>query len=299
MSRSPRGSSMIPRIPQQRKPAQFTATKLTYFSPPADGSRALSHISADPATGERLKNWNEDIRAVQIEGIRGKEDISGFQYYRHPAKLTKFTNDKEIEEGYYPESVELLKKLTGASRVVIFDHTIRRRRPGVIDDNPQKRQPVALVRADQTAASCVARVHRHLPATDVPALLRGRFQIINLWRPISHPAVDWPLAVCDFRTLNTKEDLVPVALIYPDREGETYGVKYNPNQKWMYESAMDPKDLVLLKCCPPETRISFDSVQDGSVAIMTPHTGFEDPRTPKDAPLKESIELRALVSYEN
>ncbi|KAI6121179.1 hypothetical protein F5141DRAFT_1088397 [Pisolithus sp. B1] len=193
----------------------FTATELTYFSPPADGSRALSHISADPATGERPKNWNEDIRAVQIEG-----------HPREGGRLTKFTNDKEIEEGYYPESVELLKKLTGASRVVIFDHTIRRRRPGVIDDNPQK-------------PSCVART--------VPALLRGRFQIINLWRPISHPAVDWPLAVCDFRTLNTKEDLVPVALIYPDREGETYGVKYNPNQKWMYKSAMDPKDLVLLK----------------------------------------------------
>lgn len=296
--------SMIPRIPQRRKPVHVTsfhidmstAAKLIYFSPPADGSRAFSHVNADPATGERPKNWNEDVRVVQIEDIRGKEDefsldISGFQYYRHPAKHTKFTNNKEIEEEYYPESVELLKKLTGASRVVIFDHTIRRRRPGVIDDNPQKRQPFALVHVDQTAASSVARVHRHLPATDVPALLRGRFQIINLWRPISHSAVDWPLAVCDFRGLDIKEDLVPVALVYPDREGETYGVKYTHNQKWMYKSAMDPEDLVLLKC--------FDSVQDGSVATMTPHTAFEDPKTPKDTPLRESIELRALVFYEN
>jgi hypothetical protein len=43
---------------------------------------------------------------------------------------------------------------------------------------------------------------------------------------------------------------------------------------------------------------SFDSIQDGSVAVMTPHTGFEDPTTPKDAPLRESIELRALVFYD-
>lgn len=43
---------------------------------------------------------------------------------------------------------------------------------------------------------------------------------------------------------------------------------------------------------------SFDSVQDGSVAVFTPHTGFEDPTTPKDAPLRESIELRALVFYD-
>ncbi|KAI6157164.1 hypothetical protein BKA82DRAFT_13262 [Pisolithus tinctorius] len=264
----------------------FTTTKLTYFSPPADGSRAFAHINADPATGERPKNWNEDIRVAQIEDIRGKEveyslDVSGFQYYRHPAKHTKFTNDKEIEEEYYPESIELFKKLTGASRVVIFDHTIRRRRPGEVDDNPHKRQPLALVHVDQTEGSSIARVHRHLPARD----------IINLWRPISHPAVDWPLAVCDFRSLDMKEDLLPVALIYPDREGETYGVKYSPNQKWMYKSAMDPEDFVLFKC--------FDSVQDGSVAILTPHTGFEDPKTRKDAPLRESIELRALVFYEN
>ena len=43
---------------------------------------------------------------------------------------------------------------------------------------------------------------------------------------------------------------------------------------------------------------SFDSVQDGSVAVFTPHTGFEDPTTPKDAPFRESIELRALVFYD-
>lgn len=158
---------------------------MTYFSPPADGSGAFAHINADPATGGRPKNWNEDIRVAQIEDIRGKEveyslDVSGFQYYRHQAKHTKFTNDKEIEEEYYPESVELLKKLTGASRVVIFDHTIRRRRPGEVDDNPHKRQPLALVHVDQTEGSSIVRVHRHLPARDVPGPLRGRFQIINL-----------------------------------------------------------------------------------------------------------------------
>ncbi|KAI6038569.1 hypothetical protein EDC04DRAFT_2569785 [Pisolithus marmoratus] len=272
----------------------FTTAKLKFFAPPADGSRAFAYIVPDPATGRRQVNWGEDIRAVEIEDVRGKEDeysldVCGFQYYRHPAKHTKFTDDKEIEEEYYPESIELLKKLTGASRVVIFDHAVRRRRPGA--GNPEKTQPAAHVHADQTEESSIYRVHRHLPAADVPALLRGRFQIINLWRPISHPAVDWPLTVCDFRNLDMKEDLDPISVIYPDREGETYGVKYNPKQKWMYKSAMDPEDFVLFKC--------FDSVQDGSVAIMTPHTGFEDPKTPKDAPFRESIELRALLFYES
>jgi hypothetical protein len=124
---------------------------------------------------------------------------------------------------------------------------IRRRRPGEPDDSPQKRQPVALAHVDQTTASAIARVHRHLPPEEAPSLLRRRFQIINLWRPISHAAVDWPLALCDFRSVDVKNDLVPVALIYPDREGETFGVTHNPDHKWKYMKAMTPEEFVLIK----------------------------------------------------
>ncbi|KAG2138403.1 uncharacterized protein EDB93DRAFT_1090761, partial [Suillus bovinus] len=120
-----------------------------------------------------------------------------------------------------------------------------------------------------------------------------RFQIINLWRPISHAAEDWPLALCDFRSAEFEKDLISVALIYPDREGETFGVKYSPNHQWKYMKAMTPEKFVLIKW-----RANFDSVQDGSVARLTPHTGFQDPNTPEGAPFRESIELRALVFYD-
>jgi hypothetical protein len=118
----------------------------------------------------------------------------------------------------------------------------------------------------------VQRVHRHLPPEEAPELLKHRFQIINLWRPISHPAGDWPLALCDFRSVDPVNDVLPVALIFPDREGETYGVKYNPNQKWMYFSAVTPEELILIKWCIVRLCVqivsslifnSFDSLQDG------------------------------------
>jgi len=234
-------------------------------------------------------------KTVVIENIRGKEDsvsldTAGFQYYKHTSKHITFANDEEIFREYYPESIELIKKLTGASRVELFDHTIRRRRPEQVDDAPDRRQPVAQVHVDQTTASSIARVHRHLPASDAPKLLEKRFQIINLWRPISHPAIDWPLALCDYRSIDIKKDVFPVALVYPDREGETMGVKSNENHKWKYLYGMTPDEIVLIKC--------FDSIQDGSVAICTPHTGFSDSTTPEGTPLRESIELRALVFYD-
>jgi len=274
-------------------PASTTA-KLLYFVGPVGGGRAYQNINADSTTGERERNWTREEKEVVIENLRGKEDTvsldtTGFQFFHHSSKHTSFANDEEVVREYYPESIELIKKLTGASRVELFDHTIRRRRPGQVDDSPDRRQPVAQVHVDQTTKSSIARVHRHLPASDAPKLLEKRFQIINLWRPIGHPAIDWPLALCDYRSV-APNDTYPVALVYPDREGETLGVKYNENYKWKYLHGMTPDEIVLIKC--------FDSIQDGSVAIFTPHTGFKDPATPEGTPPRESIELRALVFYD-
>jgi len=276
-------------------PSSSTTGSLNFYVPPKDGARAYQSINKSEETGIRDRNFTLEEKEVTIHNLRGDEsaatlDTTGFQLFKHPAKHTAFATDAEIEREYYPESIELLKELTGAHRVVLFDHTIRRRRPDQIDDGPDRRQPVPQTHIDQTNASSVARVHRHLPAEDVPELLKKRFQIINLWRPISHPADDWPLALCDYSSVDAANDVLPVALVYPDREGETFGVKFNPKQKWTYFSGVTPEELILIKC--------YDSQQDGSVALFTPHTAFEDPATPKGAPLRESIELRALVFYD-
>ena len=124
---------------------------------------------------------------------------------------------------------------------------IRRRRPGEVDDSPDRRQPVSQAHVDQTAASAIARVHRHLPPSDVPKLLERRFQIINLWRPIDNPALDWPLALCDYRSVDLKKDTFPVARISPESTGETLAVKYNENHNWKYLHGMTPEEIVLIK----------------------------------------------------
>ncbi|KAF8901860.1 hypothetical protein CPB84DRAFT_1824491 [Gymnopilus junonius] len=248
-----------------------TKAKLWFSVPPKNGIRAYTHFDIDPITGQRTTNL-------------GKEGRKSY-----PPHHTTFANDEDIVREYYPESIELIKKLTGASRIEIYDHTVRRRRPGENDDSPGRRQPNTRVHVDQSSKAAIARVHLHMSAADVPELLEKRFQIINLWRPIHHAAVDWPLTLCDYRSVDPS-DLFPVARIYPHHEGETLGVKYNPNHKWKYLSGMTPDELVLIKC--------FDSVQDGSVAVFTPHTAFEDPNTPAGTPPRQSIELRALVFYD-
>ncbi|KAG6819919.1 hypothetical protein H0H93_007390 [Arthromyces matolae] len=279
-------------------PPAFVTAQLTFFVQPPNGVRAfqhINHVNTGDGEGDRPRNFEREQRDVVVENLRGHEDEykldnAGFQLIKEVARHTSFVNDAEIKQEYYPESAELIKKITGASRVVFFDHTIRRHRPGEVDDGPDRRQPVSQAHVDQTKASSIARVHRHLPPEDVDALLSRRFQIINLWRPIKHAAIDWPLALCDWKSVDPKNDTLPVALVYPNREpGETYGIKYNPAQRWKYFYGMSPEEAVLIKC--------FDSIQDGTVAVFTPHTGFKDPTTPAGTPLRESIELRALVFY--
>ncbi|OAX38477.1 hypothetical protein K503DRAFT_741154 [Rhizopogon vinicolor AM-OR11-026] len=269
------------------------SAELAYFSPPPDGSRPFTSINADAKTGQRANNWVPEVHTVEIENVRGKEsnyalDTAGFQYHMRPSKHTTFVDDEEIRGEYYPESIELIKEVTGASKVVLFDHTVRRHRQGVPETDENKRQPVVQVHVDQTPDSATARVHRHLPAAEAEKFVKKRFQIVNLWRPISHPAIDYPLALCDYRTVDVQKDLVPVTLVYPDHEGETYGVKFNPSHRWKYKKEMKQDEVVLIKC--------YDSAK--GVAVFTPHTGFKDPSASREAPPRESIELRALVFYE-
>ncbi len=138
-------------------------------------------------------------------------DVSGFAVYRSPAKEKDFTDDSAVRSGYYAEVEALLRKqLPGIKKVVMFDHTIRRNDPNAV------RKPVRGVHVDRTPKAAETRVRRHLPAEEAEELLKGRYQIINVWRPIGHPATDFPLAVIDWRTTKP-DDLVPVDLLYPAR----------------------------------------------------------------------------------
>ena len=183
-----------------------------------------------------------------------------------------------------------MKRVTGAAEVRVFDHTLRRRVAGENDRSTRPgapRQPANRVHVDQTAASGVARLRLEYP-DEADALLRRRVAIVNLWRPIRSPVLDAPLAVCDARSV-APQDLVASDLVFRDRRGETYNLVYNPGQRWFYAPEMRADEVLLLKC--------YDSRDDGAVARFAPHTAFIDPTAPRDAPPRESIELRTFVIF--
>jgi hypothetical protein len=271
-------------------PRGDTEVTLNYFRPPEDGSAPFNYVEAPPA-GQPPRNFgNFDVKAV-VHDIRGKEsdytlDKDAFMVVSNlPESAEKtFTDDDSIKANYYPEVEKLLlDNVPGSNKVFIFDHTVRRSNPGA------PRAPVTRVHIDQTRKSATDRVHHHLPE-EAEKLLQGRYRLINIWRPLNGPVQASPLGFASSSTLKD-EDLIPVEHRYPDRTGETAGIRYNPEQKWHYLSGMRNDERLFLECFDSDAFKEGTKVQGGRV----PHTAFQDPRTPIGAPGRESIEIRALV----
>ena len=267
----------------------WVKAELNYLAPTKERPRTYTF---DPPAGTLRSTVVNDPHVVPIADARRlladlTLDEEGFGLIRHTSAVRNFYDDEEVRRVYYPEAEAILKELTGADRVHVFDHTVRRRVPGSEDrraDAP--RQPVPRVHVDHTETSGPQRVRDLLP-DEAEQLLRGRLQIINLWRPIRGPLQDAPLAVCDAQTVK-REQLVASDLVYRDRIGETYSVTFDPEHRWYYVAQMRADEVLLLKC--------YDSKTDGR-ARFAPHTAFTDPTTPADAPPRESIELRTLVFH--
>jgi len=254
------------------------AKAYTYTFKPPEGVPATNIV----VRAQRVRIDNARPLAAGLD-----VDVQGFQVVAHKSAVRDFWDEAQTLALGHPETAELVKAVTGASRVVVFDHTLRRRSDGVADRTPGAvRQPAGRVHVDQTVASGPQRV-RDLMGDQAEDLLRRRAAIINVWRPIHHVARDWPLAFADARSVEPA-DLLPSDLIFPHRKGEIYGVAYNPGQRWLHVPDLAPDEAILIKC--------WDS--DPTVARFTPHTGFEDPTTPAGTPPRESIEFRTIAFFD-
>ena len=215
-------------------------------------------------------------------------DREGFAFMHHSAVITDFYDDKEVVERYYPTMERLLKKVTDASKVIIFDHTRR------IDDTDAlerlgARPPASIVHNDFTATSAAQRVKNLLPKAEANRRLGKRFASINVWRPLREPVETAPLAICEYCAIDN-HDLVVSERHYPDkRVGKIYNLKYNPQQKWYFFPQMTCDEIILLKC--------YDSLTDGT-ARWTAHGSFQDPNSQPDAVPRESIEIRSMVFFD-
>ena len=254
-----------------------------------DTGEKLVNETFGPNNIRRRTSGTEERHRVEI--ANGREalglalDANGFVLVEHRTAVRDFFDTEELKRVYYPEVEALIRRVAGASRVLVFDHTLR---SGSEGEREAKlvREPVLSAHNDYTEWSGPQRV-RDLMGAEAEELLERRFAIIQVWRAIADPIQSNPLAMADARSV-APEDLLVAERRYPGRVGQTYRLKYSPRHRWFYFPEMRRDEALVFKV--------YDSAKDGR-ARFTPHTSFDDPATPPGAPPRQSIEARALAFF--
>lgn len=277
-------------MPDTIQPDQ-TVRGLLQFTVPT-GETPVTQVNPSGGGRDDSKTGAYEIKEITVHDGRPIAtsldlETEGFEFLKHHTSVTDFTDERQIEEIYYPELEKLLLEATEAEKVLIFDHTIRigdpekRKRLGV-------RDPVRSAHNDFTDRSAPQRVKDLLPPDEAAARLKRRFTSINVWRPLIGPVKTDPIAICPWDSIGAN-DMIPAERVYDNRVGGILNLSYNPDQRWTYFPDMEPDEVILLKC--------FDTMRDGR-ARWTAHASFENPDgIDLTQPARESIEVRTLLFY--
>ena len=235
---------------------------------------------------------------VRIIDSRGERDAirfgdQGFQLLDHVSAVTDFRDHDQVAAIYSPEINALVKELTSASSVLMVPRGVLRFSGRSGEAGSQDNSQVAgFVHVDSTVNAIPTLLGMTLKANGLDAPPTDRYIAFNAWRVISDPPQDYPLTVCDMRSLS-EPDLVKAEAIFdlkgaPEWSFESYLVQYNPAHRWHYFSNMTRDEVLVFK--------SFDSEQQPLQCV--PHVAFADPTCPADAPPRASIEVRGYAFFE-
>lgn len=223
-------------------------------------------------------------------------DVHGFTLENQQSLVTDFHDDFQLKSVYEPELEKLLSKLTGCREIVIFDHTFRSSAAGNRETH-NSRPPVAAPHSDYTDTSAHERL-RDVMGDIAKEKQKNRFAIINAWRSINGTIEEWPLAVCDSRTIDEKLMITTVrhaphreepSFEY-SRQSETNHACYDSNHSWFYFSKMTQNEILIFK--------NYDTLRDGKTARYSLHTAFEDPTSPVKASPRDTIESRVIIFFD-
>jgi hypothetical protein len=266
-------------------------------NPSPAGSEPLTFVTEvqDRSTMETLPG-----RPVVIYNLRGTKtslDLEGFALVPHVSSVSKFGDieeDPATDQLYIGEITQLVTEVTGAAKVVMLGGG--KKRYGESADEKLSRlkngKPARYPHGDVTDVSGPAQAEGLLSfTTDLRLADFPRWALYNVWRSVTPPPQDIPLAVCDARTVDPADGVTVVAVTEIRGHGtlrfDTTGYLYRPAHRWCYFRDMTPDEVLVFK--------THDSDLDR--AHRVPHTAFTDPSCPPGTPTRASVEMRALALF--
>ncbi|KAH7303236.1 O-methyltransferase-domain-containing protein [Stachybotrys elegans] len=237
-----------------------SVTAQVKFLEPWNASKGNPFVRINPAPGFDRMNFKWEDYSIEVQEARPDKtcftlDKHGFAYYDDEipqSTVDALRGDKEtVKSLYYPHVEEFVKNITGSSRVIIFDHTLRKRRPDLskMENNDGKEQPATMVHCDQSELGAIRRLKMNIDESEnVDELLKERVEMINVWRPLNGPVQDWPLATMDYQTVRPDE-MYPCDLLRGENEfrGQTATFTHSANQKWYYLDKQRTNEVTVIK----------------------------------------------------
>jgi hypothetical protein len=282
---------------------------INYLSGPSPVNRRFVSAGVEINTGsyapERVRI--RDARPLQTADWLHSH---GFVLERRPGRVQDYLDRQQVDAIYPAEAAGIVRAMTGATRVVPMGWMLRtsgdlakyQRPAGGYTHQGGVQPPAAEAHVDfaPDRAHGLARTLYERAVPGGPGY--RRFIATSLWRAFSEPPQDWPLAVCDGRSVAPEEGVnntlvvvdalpTPEAAVGPwpgEAQLPAASVfRFNPRHRWWYYPDMTRDEVLLIKF--------HDS--DHSTAWRTPHTAFHDTSRP-GARERQSIEFRSVAYFE-
>ena len=216
-------------------------------------------------------------------------DREGFTLLRHRSKVTDF-GDRDQHASYCGELTELVREVTGSPFVFVSPMLVLRSREPVQRDGVIADRVADVVHSDRTDRSVWTEAQWALEQYGVDRPPGGRLVSYNLWRAVTPPPQDFPLALCDLRTVRAERLVRGVSAgnaVNRGQELEFYLSLYDPEQRWCYFSNLTRDEVLMFQ--------QYDTAASGPSGCL--HTAFRDPSCAAPRASRISVEARAYVFF--
>jgi len=235
-----------------------------------------------------------DPQTMTIEDARRNDDPprldrEGFARVDHVSAVVDFQDAEEVARVYADEARRLLLSISGADEVVMTSGGILRfSERSALSGRLDNSKPARFAHIDISDRTASGFVDRSNPRPGVPPRRACHF---NVWRVITPPPQDAPLALCDARSV-TAEDMLLADAIFdtpgkPDWSFEGLVIAHNPDHRWLYWSGMTRDEALVF--------VTNDSERGRPHNV--PHVAFNDPSCPDDAGPRGSVEVRGIAYW--
>jgi hypothetical protein len=288
--------------------ARRVATRISYLLPGCPVNRRFVCAGQEVNTGEYAP-YDVEVRDARPISGHFRLDRQGFMLGQAASAVSDFYDREAVDRVYAEESAATIAGVTGADLVIPQGWMVRTPDASRRAQKPVKgyvhrggvQPPAGEAHVDFSPAFAGRLAERLYRERNPRGPAYKRFLLTSFWRCFSEPPQDWPLALCDARSVAWEEgELNTLVVVDEIPEGDDRFApipgeedmpsasifEFNPAHRWWYFSDMQPDEFILLKF--------HDSRED--VARRVPHTAFFD-TSAVNPNHRHSIEFRSIAYF--